>query len=108
MSEVHRKEPHPHSTLRLKLGDSTTHKKKKKRGNFGAHTQEYMSEVHRKEPHPHSTLQSNLGEKTTHKKKRKKRALWQQTRNEGLLSTVQAHDKIADLAKFNTHNSLPH
>ena len=50
-----------------------------------------MSEVHQKEPHPHSTLRSNLGEKTTHKKK--KRATWQQTRNEGLLSTVQAHDK---------------
>ena len=51
-----------------------------------------MSEVHRKEPLPHSTLRSNLGETTTHKKK-KKGATWQQTRNEGLLSTVQAHDK---------------
>ena len=53
-----------------------------------------MSEVHRKEPRPHSTLRSNLGETTTHTKKKKKRgATWQQTRNEGLLSTVQAHDK---------------
>ena len=49
-----------------------------------------MSEVHRKEPHPHSTLRSNLGEKNNPRKEGTTR---QQTRNEGLLSTVQAHDK---------------
>ena len=53
-----------------------------------------MSEVHRKEPHPHSTLRSNLGD--TKKKKNnplKEGTTRQQTRNKGLLSTVQVHDK---------------